>query len=419
MPSQCSEEKIPACQLRADTPKPIAARLALVGINHQTSTLEEREPLQLGRDELPPVDNLLISADGVREAAAVCTCNRIEFYLVLRETTDPFAVVAEVYRKHRYLDVSPLRERFYLRTEAEVVRHLLHVAAGLNSMVLGETQIFGQIKQGYSQACAVKSAGKILHRLFHQAFRTGKKVREETAIGQGVVSVGGVAARMVKERMEPSADPQIVFVGANDIISLAAEHLRGAGYRNFTFANRTREHAEPLAKAYGGALSPLADLGKLIRSADVVISCTGAVPPLISRNLVDQSRGESGKTELLILDLGVPRDVEPEAGNLPGVVLVDLDVMNRELTSGLAERAAAIKPAQDIVEQKLAEFMYWYEPVRQEPMYNGLADAFEKIRMEELTATDCDRSAESRVATDEFSLRLVRRLLQTVSRRTE
>ena len=419
MRSQRIEEKIPACRLHAEKPKTGQICLTLVGINHQTSTLKEREPLQLGRDELPLVDNLLMAPKDMREAAAVCTCNRIEFYLVLRDTADPFAVVAGAYRKHRNLDLAPLREKFYLRTEANAVHHLLLVAAGLSSMVLGETQIFGQIKQGYSQACSVKSAGKILHRLFHQAFRTGKKVREETAIGRGAVSVGGIAARMVNERMSKDANPLIVFVGVNDMISLAAEHLHSNGYRNFAFANRTLEHAAPLARVYRAACQPLTALDILLESAAVVITCTGAETPIITRPLVQTARAASTKPTLLLMDLGVPRDVETEAGELAGVTVVDLDVMNRELTSRLEERASAINPAQDIVEQKLSEFMYWYEPVRQEPMYNGLAETFEQARCAELAAGGEHVSSEFRETLDQFSLRLVRRLLQAVSRRSE
>jgi glutamyl-tRNA reductase len=172
MPCQGANEKTPACQLRAG---PVA--LAVVGISHQTSTIEEREPLQLGRDELPQVDSSLVSLPGVHEATAICTCNRIEFYLVLRDAGAAGDVVAQMYRERRNLDLSSLRDTLYERVDGDAVRHLLRVAAGVDSMVLGETQIFGQIKQAYTQACSVKSAGKILHRLFHQAFRTGKRVR--------------------------------------------------------------------------------------------------------------------------------------------------------------------------------------------------------------------------------------------------
>ncbi len=420
MQSQLPKTEAPAGKCVPEKRETAHARLALVGIDYRTSTLEEREPLQLSREELPRVDDLLVSTAGVMEAVSVCTCNRIEFYLVLREAASAFDVVARMYRAHRGLDIFNLREKFYDRTEAHAARHLLRVAAGLNSMVLGETQIFGQIKQGYSLACSVKAAGKILHRLFHQAFRTGKHVREETAIGRGSVSVGGVAARMLKERLPEKADPAILFVGVNEMVSLAAEYFRKANYRRFVFASRTKDHAEQLANKYGGKGYSLDNLGRLIGSADILVACTGGSTPVISRALTAEALASAphGK-KLLIMDLGVPRDVEREVGDLRGVTLMDLDDIYQESSTSLAERTTAIGPAEEIVELKLSEFMYWYEAVRLEPIYNGLGDAFEKIRAEELAASGDAYSPECRDAIDRFSIRLIRRLLQAACRRSE
>jgi len=420
MQNQCSKMKTPACQGIAEKRDTGHARLVLVGINYKTSSLEEREPLQFEREELPRVDDLLISTAGVMEAVSICTCNRIEFYLVLRDTVSVFGVVAEMYRKFRDVDVSVLREKFYERTEAHAARHMLRVAAGLDSMVLGETQIFGQIKEGYSLACSVKSAGKILHRLFHQAFRTGKRVREQTTIGRSAVSVGGVAARVARERLSENPNPAILFVGANEMISLAAEHLRKAGYHRFVFANRTLEHAGKLADAFGGESFSLDDLGRRIGSADAVVVCTGAATPVVTRAMIEKAFAAvpDGK-QLLIMDLGVPRDVQEEVGELAGVSLLDLDDLHQELNSGLAERATAIGPAEEIVEATLSQFLYWYEAVRLEPIYNGLGEAFEKIRAEELAGIGDECSPECREAVDRFSIRLMRRLLQAACRRSE
>jgi len=392
----------------------------LIGINYKSSTLEEREPLQLNLDDLPRMGNVLVTTANVVEAVAIATCNRIEFYLVLRDTATAFDVVAGAYQTLRGIDITPLREKFYERTDGHAVRHLLRVAAGLNSMVLGETQIFGQIKQGYSQACSVKAAGKILHRLFHQAFRTGKKVREETSIGRGAVSVGGVAVRMLRERLSGNADPSILFVGVNEMISIAAEHFSKGGYSTFAFANRTLQHARQLTEVYGGTSHNLDQLPALISAADVLIACTGAATPVITREIIEQALVQrQNHNGLLIMDLGVPRDVEPRVGELPGIELLDLDDMHSQTVENLEERATAIGPAEVIVETRLAQFVYWYEAVRLEPMYEGLGEAFEHIRTEELAGLLDELPSEHRDTIDQFTIRLARRLLQAACRRSE
>lgn len=419
MQSQCSETKMQKCGSTCERSGDHHARLAVVGINYKTSSLREREPLQLAIEELPRVNDLLVSTTGVMEAAAICTCNRIEFYLVLRERVAAFDVVAGMYRAYRNIDIEPQREKFYERTEAHAARHLALLAAGLNSMVLGETQIFGQIKKAYSTACSIKSAGKILHRLFHQAFRTGKRVREETTIGRGAVSVGGVAARLVKERLPDDTDPAILFLGVNEMISLAAEHFRKAGYRRFTFANRTVENARGLADNFGGDAHGLDDLPRHMSAADVVVTCTGSSTPIITRVPAEEALGKATGKGILIIDLGVPRDVENAISDLPGITLLDLDDIQRELDSGLEERASAIRPAEEIVEEKVEQFMYWYGAVRREPIYNGLGKQFEDIRADELASAINDCPPECRGTIDKFSVRLVRRLLQSACRWSE
>jgi len=402
-----------------DRASAIRPRLAVVGIDYKTSSLQEREPLQLAADDVLRVNDLLVSTPGVMEAVTVCTCNRIEFYLVLREKVEAYTAVAAMYEKYRGLDLAPLREKFFERTEVHAVRHILRLAAGLNSMVLGETQIFGQVKAAYSVACSVKSAGKILHRLFHQAFRAGKKVREDTAIGRGAVSVGSVAARLARDRLSDRPDPQILFVGVNDMIALAAEHFREAGYRRFSFCNRTREHAERLAGNFGGTVHLLNELPRMVGAADLIVACTGSSVPLITCEIVHEAFGGRPDRNVVVLDLGVPRDVEPAVGGLSGVTLLDLDAIHRELSIGLEGRASAIGPAEDIIEDKVDQFVYWYDAVRREPQYNELGRKFEEIPTEELGLALDDCPPEFRGKIEQFSLRLARRLLQSTCRRAE
>ncbi len=390
------------------------ARLVLVGIDYKSASIQEREPMQLTPDDIPRVDDLLISFPGVLEAATVSTCNRIEFYMVVRSSVTPFEVVVELYRTYRSIDVTLSREMFFERYDNLAVRHLARLTAGLNSMVLGETQIFGQVKKAYSTACSVKSAGKILHRLFHQAFRAGKRVREETIIGKRPVSVGGVAARLISERVPEGRAPRVLFIGASEMISLAAEHLRKVGFERFIFANRTVAYAERLASAFGGNAITLEQLGSEIADVDVVVSCTGSSLPVVTK-LHYGDRSDGAKAQLVI-DLGVPRDIDFAVRELPAITVYDLDDIHRELNTGMEDRESAIVPAEAIVEDKVSQFVYWYEAVRLDPMYNGLGDAFERIRVEELMHAKDEYPPSCSVALDEFSIRLARRLLQAAGR---
>ena len=190
-------------------------KLVLCGINHKTSSLENREPLQFGHDEIAGAHSAFADMPGIMEVTIISTCNRIEIYFVSDKDIDPFQVVADFFKKTKNVEISGFTDNFYLRKGKHVAGHLLRVAAGIDSMVLGENQILGQIKEAYSSACAVGAAGKVIHRLFHQAFRVGKQVRSDTSMGRGACSVSSVAVDMLKTKIDRLDKPSILFVGIN------------------------------------------------------------------------------------------------------------------------------------------------------------------------------------------------------------
>ena len=193
---------------------PSSKRLVVCGVTHQTSTLEEREPLQVGTDELARANTVFARLPQVTESAIVSTCNRIEFYFVTARDQEPLDIVAAFYKELKGLDLEPYRRLFEARKSTHAAEHLFRVATGIDSMVVGETQIFGQIKDSYASACAVKSAGKVIHRLFHQAFRVGKQVRTDTEMGKGACSVSTATVELLKSKLSIHDRPVILFVDA-------------------------------------------------------------------------------------------------------------------------------------------------------------------------------------------------------------
>jgi len=385
--------------------------LAVCGANYKTASVTERAPLALGHEDLAPAHLELMNFKQVYEAVAISTCNRIEFYLVLDEGVDPFNVVKHFYVNYRKLDISELREKFYTKKEILAVEHLFKVAGGLDSMVLGESQIFGQIKESYSSACMIKTAGKIIHRLFHQAFRTGKLVRTETSLTAGASSVGGAAVQLLKRHINGQHQIPILFIGVNQTIHLAAGALSKSGYKNFTFANRTGSKARELAEKYGGSGHALSDLNDLLRKSEVVISCTGSPEPILDKsNLIPVMEKDANK-RFLIMDMAIPRDVAPLPEYPERLRVFDLDHVDRFLKDNQRKREQSIPEAEDIINRRLSEFGYWYEHAKHEPLAERVEHALERIRREEIAEISKYLDPETSKKIDEFSKKLIQRLL--------
>lgn len=394
-------------------------QLALCGINYKTSSLEHREPLQLNRDEIVAAHSLWGTIPGVMEGVILSTCNRVEFYFVAEKIQPPFEIVKFFFKRWKNIDISPLEELFYIRKGKHAAGHLLRVAAGIDSMVLGENQILSQIKDAYSSACAVHIAGKIIHRLFHQAFRAGKQVRADTAMGRGACSVSSVAVDLLKTRIDKLEKPSILFIGINRMTALAAGNLENIEHGKFIFANRTMEKALAFAKKYNGEGHPLSMLPELLPRADVVISCTGAREPVITRAMMDAYLKNYPRHRLFIMDMAVPRDVEIEKNYHPALELYDLEDIGEFVKAGQKIREEAVPEAEQIIERLLGEFVYWFEHLKQEPVYNGLEKAFEDIRREEITDLMDKLPDELKSECEEISRRLIKRLLQVKVRTSQ
>lgn len=384
-------------------------QLVVCGINHKTSKLEEREPLQIGHEELAEADVYMSDLPGIRETVILSTCNRIEFYFVVSKDSVPCQIVSDFYIKFKKRDITGLRDNFYYYTDLDAAEHLFRVTAGIDSMVIGENQIVGQVRDAYRTACTVKSAGKIIHRLFHQTFRIGKQVRSDTELGKGACSVSSATVDMLKSRMTDIENPTVLFVGINRMIGLAASGLHRRGNDHFLFANRTREKAVDFAVKYKATGHALDEIPELIREADIVVSCTSSETPLIN-DITLAYRNGSATRPLIIADMAIPRDVELKEDH-PGVTVYDLEDVREHVKNSQEQRVKAIPQAETLIKERLEQFKYWYEHIQHEPAMNGLGETFEQVRRQELGKALDALDDEARETVDRASRRLVEKLL--------
>ncbi|MFH1373628.1 MAG: glutamyl-tRNA reductase [bacterium] len=394
-------------------------QLTVCGISHRTSSLAEREPLQIGHDEIAAAQSTFRGLPGVMESIIVATCNRVEFYSVAERQASPFKTATSFYQAIRGIDISNLEEKFYTRRSKHAADHLFRVTAGLDSMVLGENQILRQVKDAYSSACAVKATGKVIHRLFHQAFRIGKQVRTDTEMGQGACSVSSASMEMLRHKIGDLKAPIVLFVGINQMIHLAANGLNRPDGAKFLFANRTVEKAVEFAGRYGATGHSLQELPHLLGRADLVVTCTGSTRPVITREMIDIVMAARTDRRLTIMDMAIPRDVEIAKDHHADIDLFDLEDVQAFVRNQQKKREKAIPQSEEIVQYRLDEFMYWFDHVRHEPAYNGMGSSFEAARQQELGDVLAKLSPELRREVDDASRRLMTRLLRIKTTTTQ
>ncbi len=395
----------------------MSGRVSLIvcGINHRTGSVEIRQPLQITREELAKANMILSRQDGVLESAIVATCNRIEFYLVTENRQNPFSIIEHFYADFSAVSIDRWKEHFYIKKDRHAADHLFRVAAGVDSMVLGENHIQGQVREAYTSACNVKAAGKILHRLFHQAFRVGKQTRTDTELGRGACSVSSASIELLKSRLAELENPVIVLIGVNQMIALAASALNRLGYSKLSFVNRTKSKAEELAGRYQGTGYPLEELENLIRQADVVISCTSAREPLINKKMIDRLISSRGGRKLIMLDMAVPRDIDVPKNYARQVEVLDLDDVRESIKAANQAKQQAVIKAEEIIERRLDEFIYWYDHARLEPAYNGLARQADELMNSELSPIISGLPEHSRIELEEAIKKYTQKLLKLKS----
>ncbi len=367
-------------------------QLLAVGLNHTTAPVSLREQLALGPDQLGQavmaarawfgsIDTHNPHASD--EAAILSTCNRTEMYAA-SQVPDRLDVGAHFLADYHKLNYAELRPHLYLLPQDDAVRHAFRVASGLDSMMLGEPQILGQMKDAVRTADAAGGLGTYLHQLFQRSFAVAKEVRSTTEIGAHSVSMAAAAVRLSQRIFDKISEQNVLFIGAGEMIELCATHFAAQTPKSITIANRTMERGELLAHRFNGSAIRLADLPDRLADFDIVISCTASSLPLIGLGLVERAIKTRRHKPIFMVDLAVPRDIEPEVARLDDVFLYTVDDLGKVVQTGLESRQAAVAQAEAIIETRVQSFMHWIDDRAVVPVIQDLHASSESMRLLEL-----------------------------------
>ena len=366
-------------------------QLLAVGLNHTTAPVSLREQLALAPDQLGRAVQAARSwfarqgSSGASgdEAAILSTCNRTEMYAA-SDIANPLDASAQFLAHYHALNFAELRPHLYMLPQDNAVRHAFRVASGLDSMVLGEPQILGQMKDAVRTAEEAGGLGTYLHQLFQRSFAVAKEVRSTTEIGAHSVSMAAAAVRLSQRIFDRIADQHVLFIGAGEMIELCAAHFAAHNPKSVTIANRTMERGQQLATRYNGEAIRLADLPERLQHFDIVISCTASSLPLIGLGLVERAIKARRHRPVFMVDLAVPRDIEPEVARLDDVFLYTVDDLAQVVQTGIESRQAAVAQAEAIIETRVQSFMHWVGDRAMVPVIRDLHESSEALRLAEL-----------------------------------
>ncbi|SDI66868.1 glutamyl-tRNA reductase [Pseudomonas panipatensis] len=353
-----------------------------LGINHKTASVAVRERVAFTPGQMVEALQLLCRLTASREAAILSTCNRSELYLELEhpEAEDVLAWLAD----YHGLSLDELRNCAYVHQDEDAVRHMMRVAAGLDSMVLGEPQILGQMKSAYAVAREAGTVGPMLGRLFQATFSTAKTVRTDTAIGENPVSVAFAAVSLARQIFSDLHRSQALLIGAGETITLVARHLHEQGVRRIVVANRTLERASQLAAELGAEAILLADMPEHLASSDIVISSTASQLPILGKGAVERALKQRRHKPMFMVDIAVPRDIEPEVGELDDVYLYSVDDLHEVVAENLKSRQGAAQAAEELVGDGVHEFMARLRELAAVDVLRAYRQQAERLRDEEL-----------------------------------
>jgi glutamyl-tRNA reductase len=369
-------------------------QLLAIGLNHTTAPVALREKVAFPADQIGQAVAAAREWFGRNrvngysdEAAILSTCNRTELYAashVGNDLGEAIDITAHFLAEYHRLPYAELRPYLYALPQGDAVRHAFRVASGLDSMVLGEPQILGQMKDAVRQSEAAGGLGTYLHQLFQRTFAVAKEVRSTTEIGAHSVSMAAAAVRMSQRIFDTLTDQHVLFIGAGEMIELCATHFAAQNPKSLTIANRTLERGEILAHRFNGRAIRLADLPEKLAHFDVVVSCTASSLPIIGLGLVERALKARRRKPIFMVDLAVPRDIEPEVARLGDVYLYTVDDLGSVVQTGMENRLAAVAQAEAIIETRVQSFMHWIDSRAVVPLIQDLHETSEAMRMAEL-----------------------------------
>ncbi len=355
------------------------SELFVVGLSWRTAKVAMREKLAFRDDELAPTLRALLAELPVTEALLISTCNRVEVYGVAKRADDAPVAVRAFLAKQREVKLADVAEGLYEHRGPAAIRHVFAVASSLDSLVVGEAQILGQLKAAYGVAGAAGTSGPVLSRAVERAFGVAKRVRTETTIARGAANVSSVAVELASRVFGDLAGKNVLVVGAGKMSSLAARHLYTSGAQRIVVTNRSPEKADALAAEIDATAAPWAELETQLAHADIVISSTGAREPILTHALFKRVVKARRWRPMIVIDIAVPRDAEPTLVKLDGVFVYDIDDLDKVVRANLAERMKAAEQAGRIVEHEAAQFEQWLRTQGVVPTIKALREKFASI----------------------------------------
>lgn len=356
-----------------------AMQLYTIGINHTTAPLEIREHVAFQSETL--VNALRdLTANGVAEAAILSTCNRTEIYC----HADDGARALNWLAQHHALTPDDLHPYLYTLPQAEAVKHAFRVASGLDSMVLGEPQILGQMKQAVRVAENAGTLGSMLHKLFQRTFAVAKEVRTTTEIGANSISMAAAGVKLAQRIFGSLNEQHVLCIGAGEMMELCAEHFAAQSPASITIANRTPERGQALAQKFNGKSILLADIGEQLHHYDIVITSTASQLPIVGLGMVERAIKARRHRPMFMVDLAVPRDIEAEVKNLDDVFLYSVDDLSQIVAEGITNRREAAMQAESIIAERVDNFMQWIQTRESVPTLRALREQAEQLRKAEV-----------------------------------
>lgn len=357
--------------------------LFVLGVNHKTASLSLRERVAFGPERIDEALSALTSVPGVKEGVILSTCNRTELYCALEPGASED--VSSWLAKFQHLTEDELQPSLYHFQDAEAVKHLMRVSAGLDSLVLGEPQILGQVKQALDTASKKGAVKGLLNRLFQRTFSVAKRVRTETEIGAYGVSVAYVAVSLARQIFGDLSQVKVLLVGAGETIELAGQHLHGQSVKQMTVANRTLMRAQAIAGAWQANVITLNEIPDVLPDVDLVISSTASPLPILGKGMVERALRQRKYKPMLLIDIAVPRDIEEEVGELSDAYLYTVDDLQNIVAENQRHREQAARQAEQIVLEEREQFMGWFKGLSAQGLVRTYRQKSDEIRQEQLS----------------------------------
>jgi len=356
--------------------------LVAFGINHKTAPVDIRERVSFSPERLKDACQELVAIPDVSEVAILSTCNRTELYCCVNDPEDQ--VIEKWFSGYHHLSGEDISPYIYKYPNKDAVRHLLRVASGLDSLVLGEPQILGQVKTAYKDANNAGTVGTVLNKLCQHTFKVAKQVRTDTAIGESAVSVAYAAVSLARQIFSNFENHTALLIGAGETIELAARHLKESNIGNLIVANRTVERAQALVEEVGGTAISLPQIPENLHKADIIISSTASPLPILGKGSVESAIKIRKRRPMLMVDIAVPRDIESEVGDMADVYLYTVDDLKEIIEEGLRTRREAAEQAEDIIDSQVSDFMGWLRSQSSVNVIQNYRSAVAQIKEDEL-----------------------------------